>query len=399
MNPNESLTDPESIKAEIRKAIINLKANACPMAVRLAWHASGTYDNTDSTGGSNGATMRFEPETSDGANKGLYIMRYMLEQVKREFPSVSYADIWTYAGVAAIEFSGGPKVPFEFGRDDYSDGTKCPVNGKLPDATQGAQHLRDVFYRMGFDDREIVALSGGHTLGRCHAVRSGFDGPWTSNPLHFDNVYFQFLLEKEWTPRNWNGPLQYEDQSGKYMMLPTDLALKTDPEFRKFVEIYAYDQNQFFNDFALAFGKLISLGTHCMPKIEEKSDKTRTNELFREYAMHGSLEFVQRLSGEADVHEVELPSCRSALHKAAFWGHHETVDFLVNHCKLNMNAVDYNGDTPLHDSSRLGHQLVVEILIRSGADRTIANKEGKTAHELAVIQGHTTIKEMLEYTN
>ncbi len=29
-----------------------------------------------------------------------------------------------------------------------------------------AQGLRDVFYRMGFNDKEIVALSGAHALGR-----------------------------------------------------------------------------------------------------------------------------------------------------------------------------------------------------------------------------------------
>lgn len=29
-----------------------------------------------------------------------------------------------------------------------------------------AKGLRDVFYRMGFNDREIVALSGAHALGR-----------------------------------------------------------------------------------------------------------------------------------------------------------------------------------------------------------------------------------------
>jgi len=32
---------------------------------------------------------------------------------------------------------------------------------------------------MGFDNKEIVALSGGHTLGRAHPDRSGFDGAWT----------------------------------------------------------------------------------------------------------------------------------------------------------------------------------------------------------------------------
>jgi catalase (peroxidase I) len=33
---------------------------------------------------------------------------------------------------------------------------------------------------MGFDDREIVALIGAHSLGRCHRDRSGFEGPWTN---------------------------------------------------------------------------------------------------------------------------------------------------------------------------------------------------------------------------
>lgn len=32
--------------------------HAGPVLVRLAWHASGTYDKATGTGGSNGATMR-----------------------------------------------------------------------------------------------------------------------------------------------------------------------------------------------------------------------------------------------------------------------------------------------------------------------------------------------------
>ena len=45
---------------------------------------------------------------------------------------------------------------------------------------QDAVHVRDVFYRMGFNDREIVALIGAHTLGFCHTDRSGYLGPWTT---------------------------------------------------------------------------------------------------------------------------------------------------------------------------------------------------------------------------
>jgi len=44
------------------------------------------------------------------------------------------------------------------------------------------------------------------------------------------------------------------------MMLPADLAFIQDPAFKKYVEIYANDQDAFFKDFALAFAKLLELG-------------------------------------------------------------------------------------------------------------------------------------------
>ena len=78
-----------AVKAEVTAAVVNEKANACPMAVRLAWHASGTFDKSDTTannGGSDGATMRFEPESTDGANAGLGIMRDILKPVKDKAP-------------------------------------------------------------------------------------------------------------------------------------------------------------------------------------------------------------------------------------------------------------------------------------------------------------------------
>jgi cytochrome c peroxidase len=73
---------------------------------------------------------------------------------------------------------------------------------------------------MGFSDQEIVALSGAHSLGRCHSDRSGWDGPWTSAPTRFTNLYYKELLRRKWTPKQWSGPLQFEDKSGKLMMLP-----------------------------------------------------------------------------------------------------------------------------------------------------------------------------------
>ncbi len=64
--------------------------------------------------------------------------------------------------------------------------------------TEGLSHLRDIFHRMGFNDREIVVLSGAHTLGQGHGDRSGFEGPWSTEPHKFDNTFFQDVMKKQW---------------------------------------------------------------------------------------------------------------------------------------------------------------------------------------------------------
>ena len=45
-------------------------------------HAAGTYDKETGNGGSNGATMRFKPESHHGANAGLAVTRERLETIK-----------------------------------------------------------------------------------------------------------------------------------------------------------------------------------------------------------------------------------------------------------------------------------------------------------------------------
>ena len=168
-----------------------------PVILRLAWHNSGTYDKETNTGGSNGGTMRFAYEAKDGANAGLEAARARLEPLRKKFPWISYADLWTLGGVVAIQELGGPTIPWRPGRVDLPE-SESPPNGRLPDGAQGAQHLRNVFHRMGFNDQDIVTLSGGHVLGRCHTNRSGFDGPWTFSPVSFTNEFFTLLLDADW---------------------------------------------------------------------------------------------------------------------------------------------------------------------------------------------------------
>jgi len=247
-----------------------------PVFIRLAWHASGTYDKGTKTGGSNGATMRFVPESAHPANAGLHVARDLLEQVKRKNPWISYSDLWILAGVCAIQEMNGPIIPYRPGRSD-GVAAACTPDGRLPDATKTSRHLRDIFYRMGFDDREIVALSGAHALGRCHTGRSGFTGPWTFSPTFLTNEYYKLLLNEKWQWKKWNGPPQYEDKTTQMlMMLPTDMELVKDKEFKKHTERYAKDDQVFFNEFRDVVVKLFELGVPF--KQEEKWTFKRTTD-------------------------------------------------------------------------------------------------------------------------
>lgn len=258
-----------------------------PVILRLAWHASGTYDKDTKTGGSNYATMRFEPESLHGANAGLNVARELMEKVKQEFPWISYGDLWTLAGVAAIQEMAGPHIPWRPGRIDGFANQATP-DGRLPDAAQGADHLRVIFYRMGFNDQEIVALSGAHALGRCHSDRSGFEGPWTFSPTTVTNDYFKLLFSEKWVWKNWKGPKQLEDKKTRsLMMLPTDYVLTQDKSFKKYSKAYADSQELWFKDFSSAVARLFELGVPpeqfvtpepwVMPTVDEQKTAKEKN--------------------------------------------------------------------------------------------------------------------------
>ena len=87
--------------------------------------------------------MRFDSEASHGANAGLVVARTLMEDIKKDFPWISYGDLWTLGGVTAVQEMGGPKIPWRPGRIDGFAAQATP-DGRLPDASQGGQHLRDV---------------------------------------------------------------------------------------------------------------------------------------------------------------------------------------------------------------------------------------------------------------
>lgn len=273
--------------AEVRKEIhLLIDENNCnPILVRLAWHDSGTYDDKigikewPKCGGAHGSIIN-EIELNHAANAGLSKAVFYLKPIKKKYPNVSMADIIQMASAEAILKAGGPTIPMIYGRVD-SD--VSPKEGNLPGAAapfpngekNAAEHLRRVFYRMGFNDREIVALSGAHTLGRAFKERSGTvensygkaggtiytngdfvargDGKagvgmpggksWTKQWLKFDNSYFK----EGGTDKN-------------LLWLETDAAVQKENGFKVWFDKYAADEKLFFEDYKQAHKKLSELG-------------------------------------------------------------------------------------------------------------------------------------------
>jgi len=166
-------------------------------------------------------------------------------------------------------------------------GSRLPAAdlGPDPKAPEGApahireaptiQAVRNTFERMGFNDKETVALIVlGHQFGRCHPEVSGFEHPWYAfDPAHW-NVYkhglgyisayvlgvargmYRFVTTKA-------GKRQYQtDMFGgePFMMLISDMALMWDKDYRQHLEYYDRNRKAFWTDSVAAWVKLTELG-------------------------------------------------------------------------------------------------------------------------------------------
>ncbi|KAI7763013.1 hypothetical protein LZL87_011156 [Fusarium oxysporum] len=92
-----------------------------------------------------------------------------------------------------------------------------------------------------------------------------------------------------------------------------------------------------------------------------------------------------------------------ALHVAAFWGFKTYIDRSLSYTrqgtpstqKQNLNKTDSHGWTPLHWAVSMGHKIMVEILLRSGASPDLPDLAGWTPTFWAAFKGHADIIEML----
>ena len=196
--------------------------------------------------------------------------------------------------------------------------------GAKPDPLLAAQDIKATFGRMAMNDEETVALiAGGHTFGKAHGaadpgphvgpepegasveeqgfgwsnsfgtgkgahtISSGLEGAWTTNPIAWDNNYFENLFKYEyeltkspagaqqWTPKEAEAhgivPDAHDpERSHAPMMFTTDLALRMDPAFEPISRRFYESEAAFKDAFARAWYKLThrDMGpiTRCLGK-------------------------------------------------------------------------------------------------------------------------------------
>lgn len=179
-----------------------------------------------------------------------------------------------------------------------------------PNPIAAAKDIRETFSRMAMNDEETVALiAGGHTFGKAHGaadadeylgpepegaaleeqglgwknsygsgnagdtITSGLEGAWTTNPVAWDNNYFDNLFGYEWKQvKSPAGATQWSptnadadgtvpdahDPSKRHapLMFTTDLALREDPIYAPISKRFHEDTDAFADAFARAWYKL-----------------------------------------------------------------------------------------------------------------------------------------------
>ncbi|CAA0835541.1 Peroxidase 66 [Striga hermonthica] len=190
--------------------------------------------------------------------------------------TVSCADILAIAARDVVHMSRGPKWAVLKGRKDGII-SRANETVNLPAPSFNISQLIKSFAQRGLSPKDLVVLSGGHTLGFSHC--SSFSGRLRNfSPAHdtdptLDQKFAIGLKHK--CPRNntdHNAGQVLDSTSsvfdndyyrmilGRKGVFVSDQSLKSDHRTGPMVEAYAWDQALFFKDFAESMVKLGNVG-------------------------------------------------------------------------------------------------------------------------------------------
>ncbi|KAH7839052.1 hypothetical protein Vadar_034281 [Vaccinium darrowii] len=229
-------------------------------------------------------TSSFTGEKTAGPNnnsiRGFDVIDTIKSQLENVCPGVvSCADILAIAARDSVVTLGGPTWGVQLGRRDSTTASLSAANSQLPSPLMDLSDLISAFSKKGFSAKEMVALSGSHTIGKagCATFRTrifnetNIDSTFAASlksscpgaggdvnlssldaanlvssldvttPLIFDNAYFKNLVKNEG-------------------LLHSDQQLFNGGSTDSLVTTYSTNSVTFYADFASAMVKMGSLG-------------------------------------------------------------------------------------------------------------------------------------------
>ncbi|EAY88151.1 hypothetical protein OsI_09586 [Oryza sativa Indica Group] len=185
---------------------------------------------------------------------------------------VSCADILALAARDAVAMSGGPSWQVPVGRRDGRVSLASETTTALPGPTASFDQLKQAFHGRGMSTKDLVVLSGGHTLGfaHCSSFQNRIQPQGVDPALH---PSFAATLRRSCPPNNTArsagsslDPTSSAFDNFYYRMLlsgrgllSSDEALLTHPKTRAQVTLYAASQPAFFRDFVDSMLRMSSL--------------------------------------------------------------------------------------------------------------------------------------------
>ncbi|KAL6853946.1 hypothetical protein ACP4OV_019975 [Aristida adscensionis] len=181
---------------------------------------------------------------------------------------VSCADIVALAARDAVHLAGGPRYPVPLGRRDSAEfATGDAVADALPPPTSNVTTLLAFLAKIGLDAGDLVALSGGHTLGvahcssfeeRLHPAQDGAMDKWFAGRLRLtcprlgvDNTTVNDIR----TPDAFDNKY-YVDLMNRQGLFTSDQDMYTDGRTKGIVTKFAVDEAAFFEQFVFSMVKM-----------------------------------------------------------------------------------------------------------------------------------------------
>ncbi|KAM5583026.1 peroxidase 4-like [Rosa sericea] len=219
-------------------------------------------------------TSSFTGEKTAGPNnnsiRGFDVVDKIKTQVEKACPGVvSCADILTIAARDSVVILGGPSWNVKLGRRDAKTTSLAAANsGVIPSPASTLSNLITRFQAVGLSTRDMVALSGAHTIGkaRCTSFRAriynetNIDASFAKTRQNScpsttgsgDNNLAPLDIQ---TPNSFD-PKYFQNLINKKGLLHSDQILFNGGSTRSLVKTYSASASTFNSDFVKAMIKM-----------------------------------------------------------------------------------------------------------------------------------------------